>query len=88
MDGNDIDISRPWSLLTEEDVEEGWRVGGNDPFAYNAATGLLFTLMHQGGPDTHEDPGYEVWAFDTNTQRRGYRLQLEIPVTDHRGQPG
>jgi methylamine dehydrogenase heavy chain len=79
VDGNDIDISRPWSLLTEEDMAEGWRVGGNDPFAYNAETGLLFTLMHQGGPDTHEDPGTEVWAFNLNTQRRGYRLQLEVP---------
>jgi methylamine dehydrogenase heavy chain len=79
VDGNDIDISRPWSLLTEEDAAEGWRVGGSDPFAYNAETGLLFTLMHQGGPDTHEDPGSEVWAFNLNTQRRGYRLQLEVP---------
>lgn len=79
VDGNDIDVSRPWSLLTEEDAAQGWRVGGNQPFAYNAETGLLFTLMHQGGPDTHEDPGMEVWAFDMNTQRRGYRLQLEVP---------
>jgi methylamine dehydrogenase heavy chain len=79
VDGNDIDISRPWSLLTEEDAAEGWRVGGSDPFAYNAETGLLFTLMHQGGPDTHEDPGSEVWAFNLNTQRRGYRLQLAVP---------
>ena len=79
VDGDDIDISEPWSLVTEEEAAEGWRVGGNDPFAYNAETGMLFTLMHQGGPDTHEDPGMEVWAYDMNTQRRGYRRQLEGP---------
>ena len=74
-----INISEPWSLLSEEDAEEGWRVGGSQPFALNPETGLLFTLMHQGGPDTHEDPGTEVWAFDANTQRRGYRITLEEP---------
>ena len=79
VDGNDIDISRPWSLMTEEEAAEGWRVGGNEPFAYNAETGMLFTLMGQGGPDTHEDPGTEVWAFNMETQRRGYRRQLEGP---------
>ena len=60
-------------------MEEGWRIGGDQPLAYNAATGMLFTLMHQGGPDTHEDPGTEVWAFNTRTQRRGYRVALEAP---------
>jgi methylamine dehydrogenase heavy chain len=74
-----ISVSQPWSLLTDKDAEEGWRVGGDQPFAFNPATGYLFTLMHQGGPDTHEDPGTEVWAFDMNTQRRGYRIALEEP---------
>ncbi|MEM8766954.1 MAG: amine dehydrogenase large subunit [Pseudomonadota bacterium] len=77
--GDEIEISEPWSLLTEGDAAEGWRVGGDQPFAYNAETGMLFTLMHQGGPDTHEDPGTEVWAFNVSTQRRGYRLPLEEP---------
>ena len=79
VDGRDIDISRPWSLVTEEEAAEGWRVGGDQPFAYNDETGLLFALMHQGGPDTHEDPGTEVWAFNVETQRRGYRIELEEP---------
>jgi len=76
---DDIEVSTSWSLLTEEDVEEGWRVGGDQPFAYNAQTGILLTLMHQGGPDSHEEPGTEVWGFDLSTQRRGYRIALEEP---------
>lgn len=79
VDGDDIDVSRPWALATEEEAAEGWRVGGDQPFAYNAETGLLFALMHQGGPDTHEEPGTEVWAFNTSTQRRGYRIALDEP---------
>lgn len=77
---NGISVSKPWSILTPEDAEEGWRIGGDQPLAYNAATGMLFTLMHQGGPDTHEEPGTEVWAFSTRTQRRGYRLALADPA--------
>lgn len=76
-----IRVSEPWSILTPEDAEDGWRVGGDQPFAYNARTGLLFTLMHQGGPDTHEDPGTEVWAFSVANQRRGYRIALPSPAT-------
>jgi len=78
--GSGITVSEPWSVLTPEDVEDGWRVGGEQPLAYNAATGMLFTLMHQGEKDTHEDPGTEVWAFNTTTRHRGYRLPLDEPA--------
>ncbi|MCZ6656451.1 MAG: amine dehydrogenase large subunit [Gammaproteobacteria bacterium] len=76
-----IQISEPWSLLTEDDIEERWRIGGNQPFSYNAATGTLLTLMHQGGVDTHEEEGTEIWGFNLNTQRRGYRTVLEAPAS-------
>jgi methylamine dehydrogenase heavy chain len=78
--GDSIEVSAPWSLIGDEDREERWRVGGSTPLAYNDATGVLLALMHQGGKDTHEDAGTEIWAFDTSTQRRGYRLALEAPV--------
>jgi methylamine dehydrogenase heavy chain len=77
---NGIRIGKPWSLLTEADEEEGWRIGGNQPMAYNAASGVLLTLMHQGGEGSHKDPGTEIWAYDFANKRRGYRLQLEAPV--------
>lgn len=79
--GDGIQVSKPWSILTPEDAEDGWRIGGDQPFAYNAETGLLFTLMHQGGQDTHEEPGTEVWAFNVGNQLRGYRLTLDSPAT-------
>lgn len=79
VDGRKIDVTGPWSLVTEEEAAEGWRVGGDQPIAYNDESGLLFALMHQGGPDTHEEPGTEIWAFNTGTERRGYRIELEEP---------
>lgn len=75
-----ISISKPWSILTDEDKEAGWRVGGSEPFAFNANTGTLFTLVHEGGKDTHEEDGTHIWALDFATQRRGYEIELEEPI--------
>lgn len=83
--GDAFQISEPWSIFSEDDeqadADEGWRIGGRQPFAYNARTGTLVTLMHQGGgQETFEDPGTEIWAFSTATGRRGYRLKLDEPA--------
>lgn len=60
------------------DGDDDWRMGGRQPFAYSPATGILATVMHQGGgQETFEDPGTEIWAFSMQTQRRGYRLEME-----------
>lgn len=83
MDSGAIAVSEPWSILpTEADAEDAaFRISGYQPFAYNAATGLLVTLMHEGGgQETFEDPGTEIWAFNTRTKLRGYRLTLEVPA--------
>lgn len=60
------------------DGDDDWRMGGRQPFAYSPTTGVLATVMHQGGgQETFEDPGTEIWAFDMQSQRRGYRLEME-----------
>lgn len=70
-------ISKPWSILADEEEDSQWRIGGGQPFSYNAATGLLVTLMHEGGgQETSEDPGTEIWGFSVANQRRGYRIKL------------
>lgn len=38
--------------------------------------------MHKGGgQETFEDPGTELWGFSMATKRRGYRLELEDPIS-------
>ncbi|MEM6709314.1 MAG: amine dehydrogenase large subunit [Pseudomonadota bacterium] len=80
MDGDTINVSEPWSILPEDDDpsdDEGWRIGGRQPFAYNAANNMLVTLMHNGGgQETFEDGGTEVWAFSVDSKRRGYKIEL------------
>jgi methylamine dehydrogenase heavy chain len=82
VENDRIQVSEPWSIIDPNDEKSAkWRIGGRQPFAYNAATGLLVTLMHEGGgQETFEDPGTEIWAFDVRQQRRGYRLKLEAPA--------
>ncbi|MEM7019419.1 MAG: amine dehydrogenase large subunit, partial [Pseudomonadota bacterium] len=77
VDGETINISEPWSLLTEADKAEKWRVGGGQIIDVHRKLNLLFALMHQGGLDTHEDPGTEVWVFSRATKKRIARLPLD-----------
>ena len=89
-----VSVSKGWSI-NPPDVEgatdlngvpiapdDGWRIGGRQPFAYNAARRLLVTIMHEGGgQETFEDGGTQVWAFSMDTGRRAYVIEMEDDVT-------
>jgi methylamine dehydrogenase heavy chain len=70
-----------WSLVTEAERAESWRIGGIQNLAAHEKRGLLFALMHQGGADTHKDPGTEVWVFDVEKRSRVQRIALRQPAT-------
>jgi methylamine dehydrogenase heavy chain len=76
VDGDDIDISDAWSMISEEDAEEKWRPGGSQLKSVHEGTGLMYVLMHQGGEYTHQNPGTEVWVYNLAAQRRIARLEL------------
>ena len=80
VDGSNIDVSEPWSLVTEEERAASWRIGGGQVYDVHRDLDLLFTVMHQGEVDTHEDPGTTVWVFDRKTQSRIGELTFEAPV--------
>lgn len=90
LDGDRVEVSEPWSINPPDDEsrpdlngiviepDDNWRIGGRQPFAFNAETGILVTVMHEGGgQETFEDAGTEIWGFNWNTKRRGYRLEME-----------
>ena len=64
LSGAEPRFSEPWSLLSEADREASWRIGGTRHLAVHQATGRLYSLVHQGGPDTHKDAGSELWVYD------------------------
>ena len=67
----------PWPLLSDKEKSAGSLPGGYQPIWANAAKGLLFVLMHQGGGDwTHKNPGTEVWVYDVKAKKRIDRIKL------------
>lgn len=79
--GSRISIADPWSIVTDEDVEEKWLPGGRQLKTVHQQLGLMYILMHQGEEYTHHEPGTEIWVFDIAGQRRIARIELEVPGT-------
>jgi methylamine dehydrogenase heavy chain len=90
IENGEVQVSEPWSINPPDtegatdlngvpiEPDDSWRISGRQAFAYNAETGLLVTLMHEGGgQETFEDPGTQVWGFSTKTRRRAYVIELD-----------
>jgi methylamine dehydrogenase heavy chain len=69
-------FGEPWSLLTDADRADSWRIGGTQHLAVHEATGRLYSLVHQGGPDGHKDPGTEIWVYDLASRARVQTIAL------------
>jgi methylamine dehydrogenase heavy chain len=65
-----------WSLLSDAERGQSWRIGGVQHLAAHQQRGLLYSLVHQGGVDTHKDPGTEVWVYDIDAKARVQRIEL------------
>ena len=70
------EFGAPWSLLSDAEREQSWRIGGAQHLAAHQQRGLLYSLVHQGGDDTHKDPGTEVWVYDIDAKVRVQRIEL------------
>lgn len=74
-----------WSLLSDADRDEQWRIGGNDHLAVHEGSGRLYSLVHQGGVDTHKHPGSELWVYDLAKRERLQRIELLNPGITYLG---
>ncbi len=73
-------VAQPsWSMLEDADKAQKWRPGGWQTVTFNAKSGLLYALMHQGGEWTHKQFGTEVWVFNAQTHKRVDRIKLKTP---------
>lgn len=77
--GAEITFDEKWSLLEQGDRDQKWRIGGWQHLAVHRASGRLYSLVHRGGPDTHKDPGEEVWVYDLATRKRIQRIKMKFP---------
>ena len=87
VSGPEPRFAEPWDLIAPEDRAESWRIGGQQHLAVHGATGRLYALVHQGPPDTHKDPGSELWVYDLAQRRRVQRIELRSPGLTYLGVP-
>jgi len=76
-----------WSLVSDAERADDWRIGGYQQLAVHAGSSRMFALMHQGGPDTHKHPGTEVWVYDLASRERIQRIELVNPGFTYLGVP-
>ncbi len=69
--GSDAPTAKPpWPLFTSDELEDEWRIGGAQHLAYHPGTERLYSVVHQGGPGSHKDPGAEIWVYDVPAHKR------------------
>lgn len=72
-------VKARWSMIDKDTAS--WRTGGVQPIAYHAGSRRLYVLMHEGGPETRQDPGTEIWVFDAPSGKRLQRITMDGPAT-------
>lgn len=73
------EILQPWSLVSESERKQNWRPSGWQ-IAASHGGGELYILMQKDGYNgSHKFGGEEVWVFDSATQKRVRRIELESP---------
>lgn len=70
-------VRMTWPLFTEAERAENWRIGGGQHLAVHAGADRLYAVVHQGPPDTHKDPGVDVFVYDLASGQRTARIKLE-----------
>jgi methylamine dehydrogenase heavy chain len=70
-------LGAKWSLLGPADRADQWRPGGLQQLAAHAGLNRLYSVMHRGGPETHKDPGKEIWVYDLAKHTRIQRMTLQ-----------
>jgi len=74
-DATEASAEAGWWLTSEAERKQGWRPGGAQQLAVDSHS-HLYALMHRGGPETHKDPGKDVWVYDIATHTRVQQIAL------------
>ena len=74
---NGLQAGTHWPLLTAADQAQHWRPGGLQQLAAHTGLNRLYSIMHQGGIETHKDPGMQVWVYDLASHARIRRMMMK-----------
>jgi methylamine dehydrogenase heavy chain len=80
--GGKIKVGKRWSLFSDKERADNWKVGGAQFNAVHRDLERLYVIVHQGGPYGHKDPGTAVWVYDLKTQKGVAQFKLNSPATN------
>ena len=72
-----LTLGTKWPLLTAAEKADQWRPGGLQQLAVHTGLNRLYSIMHRGGPETHKDPGKEVWVYDLAKHTRIQKISMK-----------
>jgi methylamine dehydrogenase heavy chain len=76
-----VRLGAKWPLFAQAEQAQGWRTGGLQHLALHQSSGRLFAIVHRGGPETHKDPGSDIWVYDLASQRRVQQIAARNKVS-------
>jgi methylamine dehydrogenase heavy chain len=76
-----------WSLFSDAERGDGWRIGGSRHLAVHESSGRLYSLVHQGEPDSHKDGGKTVFVYDLASRERVQCIDLNSVGLSYLGIP-
>ncbi|MBK6739311.1 MAG: hypothetical protein IPG64_16265 [Haliea sp.] len=77
----------PWSLVSDAERQDRWRVGGRQFLAIHEASQTAYVLLHQGEIDTHKTGGTHLWTFDLSSRQKTGAHKLVSPGFTFSGVP-
>jgi len=75
-----VEAEPTWPLFTQQELAQHWRPGGLQHLAVHGGSGRLFSIVHQGGPETREELGDEVWVYDVASRKRAQTIAMRNKV--------
>lgn len=76
MDGDSIEVSEQWSLVTDDEREDDWTIAGMDHTAAHERSNRFYVLMHQGEAHKFEEPATHVWIYDVRSGKKVQEIEL------------
>jgi methylamine dehydrogenase heavy chain len=69
-------VDPAWSLLTDAERRDRWRIGGLQHLALHVRSQRLYSLVHRGERGSHKAPGPEIWVYDLAHKQRVDRFEV------------
>jgi methylamine dehydrogenase heavy chain len=76
--GDRLQFVAPWSLLSEADRKDHWKIGGTQHLAVHQPSGRFYSIMHQFDPakNSRKTSGVDIWVYDLGARERVQTLKL------------